>query len=503
MPAMSADALRAPTYNVSHLLTAVQSEMNRGSEKGDPSEKGLKVRLEDVELWKKFHKLTNEMIVTKSGRRMFPVLSASIAGLDPNSMYSILLDFSAADDHRWKYVNGEWVPGGKPDGSPPTTAYIHPDSPNFGAHWMKQAVNFSKVKLSNKLNGSGQVMLNSLHKYEPRIHIVRVGGREKQRLVGSYSFAETRFIAVTAYQNEDITQLKIKYNPFAKAFLDIKDKNEGHDLFDDVHDLQGSKYPQFGGWFLPGSGAFGPSPHQFGPSLGLPSHAGCERYGGLRGHRTSPYPPPPYHQKYGAAGAGYGADASAGLSSSISLLAADGWSSLANSTSAPNSMPSCSQYGSMWPSTAATSGFPHVSSPQSPLPTGLFRNPHSTSTHQPNLGSTAHGMGPGGSVHPSTAAVTTANSSETHAQSQSVMAPISVPISSAAGHDMSGSPAAVHCHQTGYHDSYHGDITGSAVGLDISGYGACHTSNHHQNSPHQQLVGKSVSSWNPLTPPSV
>ena len=88
---------------------------------------------------------------------MFPVLSVNISGLDPNAMYSILLDFSAADDHRWKYVNGEWVPGGKPDASPPSTAYIHPDSPNFGAHWMKQSVGFSKVKLSNKLNGSGQV----------------------------------------------------------------------------------------------------------------------------------------------------------------------------------------------------------------------------------------------------------------------------------------------------------------------------------------------------------
>ena len=88
---------------------------------------------------------------------MFPVLSASISGLNPNAMYSVLLDFSPADENRWKYVNGEWVPGGKPDSPPPSTAYIHPDSPNFGAHWMKQCVSFSKVKLSNKLNGTGQV----------------------------------------------------------------------------------------------------------------------------------------------------------------------------------------------------------------------------------------------------------------------------------------------------------------------------------------------------------
>lgn len=90
-------------------------------------------------------------------RRMFPVLKANVSGLDPNAMYSFLLDFVAADNHRWKYVNGEWVPGGKPEPLAPSCVYIHPDSPNFGAHWMKAPVSFSKVKLTNKLNGGGQV----------------------------------------------------------------------------------------------------------------------------------------------------------------------------------------------------------------------------------------------------------------------------------------------------------------------------------------------------------
>ena len=85
------------------------------------------------------------------------MLRANVSGLDPNAMYSVLLDFVAADNNRWKYVNGEWVPGGKPEPQSPSCVYIHPDSPNFGAHWMKAPVSFSKVKLSNKLNGGGQV----------------------------------------------------------------------------------------------------------------------------------------------------------------------------------------------------------------------------------------------------------------------------------------------------------------------------------------------------------
>lgn len=46
-------------------------------------------------------------------------------------------------------------------------------------------------------------MLNSLHKYEPQVHIVRVGGAH--RMVMNCSFPETQFIAVTAYQNEEVS----------------------------------------------------------------------------------------------------------------------------------------------------------------------------------------------------------------------------------------------------------------------------------------------------------
>lgn len=47
-------------------------------------------------------------------------------------------------------------------------------------------------------------MLNSLHKYEPQVHIVRVGGAH--RMVMNCSFPETQFIAVTAYQNEEVSE---------------------------------------------------------------------------------------------------------------------------------------------------------------------------------------------------------------------------------------------------------------------------------------------------------
>ena len=73
-------------------------------------------------------------------------------------------------------------------------------------------------------------MLNSLHKYEPRIHVIKVdqGPSKKQQLIQTFAFPTTQFIAVTAYQNEDVTALKIRHNPFAKAFQqdNAKARNE-------------------------------------------------------------------------------------------------------------------------------------------------------------------------------------------------------------------------------------------------------------------------------------
>uniref|UniRef100_A0A182JDP6 Uncharacterized protein n=1 Tax=Anopheles atroparvus TaxID=41427 RepID=A0A182JDP6_ANOAO len=84
----------------------IQTGTAVGRTNGD---RNLSVTLDDRELWLRFQNLTNEMIVTKNGRRMFPVVKVTATGLDPTAMYTVLLEFSQVDSHRWKYVNGEWV----------------------------------------------------------------------------------------------------------------------------------------------------------------------------------------------------------------------------------------------------------------------------------------------------------------------------------------------------------------------------------------------------------
>uniref|UniRef100_A0A336K7U6 CSON015494 protein n=1 Tax=Culicoides sonorensis TaxID=179676 RepID=A0A336K7U6_CULSO len=263
-----------------HILSAIEPMVSatgmsmghhHGNSRSPDIDRNLSIVLDDRDLWMRFQNLTNEMIVTKNGRRMFPVVKITTNGLDPAAMYTVLLEFVQIDSHRWKYVNGEWVPGGKAEAPPSNPVYVHPESPNFGAHWMKEPISFAKVKLTNKTNGTGQIMLNSLHKYEPRVHLVRVNS--EQRRVVTYPFPETQFIAVTAYQNEEVTSLKIKYNPFAKAFLDAKERP------DSTYARENQTY----GWFLPHTTYSAPQP----------SFNTAERYhystSQMRSNRMTPY----------------------------------------------------------------------------------------------------------------------------------------------------------------------------------------------------------------------
>ena len=84
---------------------------------------------------------------------------------------------------------------------PDNAVYTHPASPNFGKHWMKEPISFAKVKLWNYRNilsdypiaeNKNKIMLNSLHKYEPKLHIVKVvtltNGEKEDCLMKMVSF---------------------------------------------------------------------------------------------------------------------------------------------------------------------------------------------------------------------------------------------------------------------------------------------------------------------------
>ncbi|XP_029484018.1 T-box transcription factor TBX2b-like isoform X2 [Oncorhynchus nerka] len=182
-----------------------------------------KVTLEAKDLWDQFHKIGTEMVITKSGRRMFPPFKVRVNGVDKKAKYILLMDIVSADDCRYKFHNSRWMVAGKADPEMPKRMYIHPDSPATGEQWMAKPVAFNKLKLTNNISDKhGFTILNSMHKYQPRFHIVRANDILKlpYSTFRTYVFPETDFIGVTAYQNDKITQLKIDHNPFAKGFRD-------------------------------------------------------------------------------------------------------------------------------------------------------------------------------------------------------------------------------------------------------------------------------------------
>ncbi|XP_005917817.1 T-box transcription factor TBX18 isoform X1 [Haplochromis burtoni] len=191
-----------------------------------------RVDLQGSDLWKRFHEIGTEMIITKAGRRMFPAMRVKITGLDPHQQYYIAMDIIPVDNKRYRYVyhSSKWMVAGNADSPVPPRVYIHPDSPASGETWMRQVISFDKLKLTNnELDDQGHIILHSMHKYQPRVHVIRKECGEELSPVRTipagegtrtFSFPETVFTTVTAYQNQQITRLKIDRNPFAKGFRD-------------------------------------------------------------------------------------------------------------------------------------------------------------------------------------------------------------------------------------------------------------------------------------------
>ncbi|XP_037939626.1 T-box transcription factor TBX6-like [Teleopsis dalmanni] len=186
-----------------------------------PTLPGVDAKLENNDLWKQFHKIGTEMIITKSGRRMFPSMRVSLAGLEEEANYCVLLEMVPIGDCRYKFSGSQWVPAGGAEPQSPQRMFLHPDSPATGSHWQSQAILFNKVKLTNNtLDSNGHIVLASMHKYQPRLHIIRTSDLAQIPWAPqqAFVFPETEFVAVTAYQNDRITKLKIDNNPFAKGF---------------------------------------------------------------------------------------------------------------------------------------------------------------------------------------------------------------------------------------------------------------------------------------------
>ncbi|XP_056402642.1 MAX gene-associated protein isoform X2 [Hyla sarda] len=184
----------------------------------------ITVTLDNNNMWNEFYRCNTEMVLTKQGRRMFPYCRYWISGLTPHLKYILVMDITPLDNYRYKWNGKCWEPAGNADPHVLGRVFIHPESPSTGQYWMHQPISFYKLKLTNNiLDQDGHIILHSMHRYLPRLHVIpaetvtdviQLNGPN----VHTFTFPQTEFIAVTAYQNFQITQLKIDCNPFAKGF---------------------------------------------------------------------------------------------------------------------------------------------------------------------------------------------------------------------------------------------------------------------------------------------
>ncbi|KAM3594697.1 uncharacterized protein V6R79_012448 [Siganus canaliculatus] len=185
--------------------------------------KGIRVTLDNNNMWNEFFRCKTEMILTKEGSRMFPYCRFRISGLQPSKKYYLIMDIQPLDNCRYKWSGKSWQVAGKAERQVKNEPFAHPESPSTGQYWMQSPVSFYKLKLTNNpTDQEGNTILHTMHRYLPRLHVIptdKVGKDIKLNSpsVVTFSFPQTEFMAVAAYQNSRFAQLKVDYNPFTKG----------------------------------------------------------------------------------------------------------------------------------------------------------------------------------------------------------------------------------------------------------------------------------------------
>ncbi|XP_034015463.1 MAX dimerization protein MGA a [Thalassophryne amazonica] len=187
---------------------------------------GIKVTLDNNSMWNEFFRCKTEMILTKQGSRMFPYCRFRISGFEPSKKYFLIMDVQPVDNSHYKWTGHGWQVAGKAKGHVKSPPFFHPASPSLGHNWMSNPISFYKLKLTNNMSDQeGNTMLHPMQRYLPRLHVIQTEETATDlKLNGpgvvTFTFPQTEFMAVTAYQNSRFAQLKVDYNPFAKGLME-------------------------------------------------------------------------------------------------------------------------------------------------------------------------------------------------------------------------------------------------------------------------------------------
>uniref|UniRef100_A0A1I7UMA1 T-box domain-containing protein n=1 Tax=Caenorhabditis tropicalis TaxID=1561998 RepID=A0A1I7UMA1_9PELO len=152
----------------------------------------IHVALQDKVLWRKFDAHQNEMIITKCGRNLFPILEFAFKGLSEHSTYQIGITMEAINYSKLKFTGGRWE--------------------TLDA--MEEMIQSNEVFFVK----TGIIRVQSMRQYMPVLNVYEVVISGALVQVGKFQFHETKFIAVTAYQSDFVKRLKVAHNKFAQGF---------------------------------------------------------------------------------------------------------------------------------------------------------------------------------------------------------------------------------------------------------------------------------------------
>ncbi|EGT57097.1 hypothetical protein CAEBREN_03038 [Caenorhabditis brenneri] len=179
------------------------------------------LKLLDNSLWREFDAHQNEMIITKIGRNLFPILEFSFKGLSEHSKYRIGITMEAMSFNKLKYTGGRW------ESLDVVEELLKPNEvflEKSGRELLQRGLKLEKLKLTNSkdaVHKSDQMIrVQSMRQYIPTINLYEFHPHGGFHHVGKFQFPETKFIAVTAYQSDSVKHLKVQKNKFAQGFRD-------------------------------------------------------------------------------------------------------------------------------------------------------------------------------------------------------------------------------------------------------------------------------------------
>ncbi|CAI2348334.1 unnamed protein product [Caenorhabditis sp. 36 PRJEB53466] len=183
-------------------------------------------------LWSECFKLGHEMILTCTGRRIFPLLEYKIEGLDANKMYSICLHLDLVDNKKLRFSNRSWIETLSPEMKRTPKRVWHHSGAMTGRDWMEKPVSFDQVRITNKLSKEEEnpsyIHLHTQHRYIPVLSIYEsvCEANETEKLVSTHRITHSQFITVTAYHMPEINTLKTNNNPYSTGSR--KDRRRGN-----------------------------------------------------------------------------------------------------------------------------------------------------------------------------------------------------------------------------------------------------------------------------------